>query len=315
MRWPPEPLFSHWLGEHEGASRAPPFSSSVLFRPKAGKGAGVRVAAVCLSLAFAVPASALQLAPVKASLWSERDGIAPGQRFTLALRLLHAPGWHSYWIVPGDAGLPTKLSWRLPAGVQAGPIQWPAPHRLPVGPLVDYGYEGDTLLLTDLQAAPNLALGGEVRIEARAQWLMCHDVCIPASEDLTVTLPVREAGALHATANAAAFEHARERIPREARLARASATREGARIALTFEVPATGAPHRLEFFPLEPGRIEPAAQQTLRVDGRTARLELTAARPVAADFRALRGVLVADGGPDTGGWAGTIAIPIAAIPN
>jgi DsbC/DsbD-like thiol-disulfide interchange protein len=273
------------------------------------------VAVGCLLLACTLQAAALQLAPVKASLWSERDGIAPGQRFTLGLRLLHAPGWHSYWIVPGDAGLPTKLSWRLPPGIQAGPIQWPAPHRLPVGPLVDYGYEGDTLLLTDLQAAPDLALGGEVRIEARAQWLMCHDVCIPASEDLTVTLPVRDAGALHATANAPAFEHARERIPHDAKLARASATRAGTRVTLTFETPATAIPHRLEFFPLEPARIEPAAPQTLRVDGRTALLELTAAQPVASDFHRLRGVLVADGGLDAGGWAGAIDVPIATDPS
>ncbi len=288
MRWPPESLFSHWLG---------------------------RAAFCWLLLAWTLKASALQLAPVKASLWSERDGIAPGQRFTLALRLLHAPGWHSYWIVPRAAGLPAKLRWRLPSATRAGPIQGPAPPRLPVGPLVDYGYEGDTLLLTDLQAAPDLALGGEVRIEARAQWLMCHDVCIPASEDLAVTLPVREVSALHATANAPAIEHARERIPRDTKLAHASATRAGTRVTLTFEVPATGVPHRLEFFPLEAGRIEPAAPQALRVDGKMALLELTAAQPVPSDFRTLRGLLVADGGLDAGGWAGTIDVPIAADPK
>ena len=261
--------------------------------------------------AFALHASALELAsPVKASLWSERDGIAPGQQFTLGLRLLHKPGWHSYWIVPGDAGLPTRLNWRLPPGVRAGQIQWPAPLRLPVGPLVDYGYEGDTLLLTDLNAAPDLPLGTEVKIDARAQWLMCHDVCIPASADLTLTLPVRAAAALHATEDAPAFERARARIPRDAKLARASATRAGTKVTLAFAAPASGVPHRLEFFPLEAGRIEAAAPQTLRVDGGAVLLELTAAQPVAPDFRTLRGVLEADGGLDAGGWAGTIDVPL-----
>ena len=271
----------------------------------------MRAAAVSLLLAVALQASALQLGPsVKASLWSERDGIAPGQQFTLGLRLLHAPGWHSYWTVPGDSGLPTRLSWRLPPGIRAGKIQWPAPLRLPIGPLVDYGYEGDTLLLTDLQAAPDLPLGGEVKIGARAEWLMCHDVCIPASEDLMVTLPVREAAALRATANAPAFERARERIPRDAKLARVSATRAGTRVTLRFAAPAAGVPHRLEFFPLEPGRIEPAAPQTLRVNADTVLLELTAAQPVASDFRTLRGVLEADGGLDAGGWVGSIEVPL-----
>src|SRR6266404_4360288 len=63
----------------------------------------------------AAQAPALQLAPaVTASLWSERDGVEPGRPFTLGLRLLHAPGWHSYWTVPGDSGLPTRLTCRLP---------------------------------------------------------------------------------------------------------------------------------------------------------------------------------------------------------
>jgi DsbC/DsbD-like thiol-disulfide interchange protein len=265
------------------------------------------IAVACLLLACSLQARALELAPVKASLWSERDGVSPGQTFTLGLRLLHAPGWHSYWTVPGDAG----LTWRLPAGVRAGPILWPAPHRLPVGPLVDYGYEGDTLLLTDLQAAPDLPVGSEVRIEARAQWLMCRDVCIPASQDLTITLPVRDAAALHASANAVAFNQARERIPRDLKLAGASATRSASRIMLEFSAPAAGLPQRLEFFPLDAGRIEASAPQTLTVKADRLYLELTAAQPLATDFRTLRGVLAADGGPDAGGWWGVIEVPLA----
>ena len=265
-----------------------------------------------LLLALALPAAALQLGPppVQASLWAEYDGIAPGRTFTLALRLQHAPGWHSYWTVPGDSGLPTRLSWRLPRGIVAGPIQWPAPLRLPIGALVDYGDEGDTLLLTELQVAPDLPLGADVRLQARAQWLMCHDVCIPGSKDLEITLPVRPAQALHATASAPAFARTRERIPRDLKLASAQADRSGTRVTLTFAAPPGAVPHRLEFFPLEPGRIEPSAPQTLTTEGATVRLELTAAQPVGNDFGTLRGVLSADGGPDAGGWIGTIEVPL-----
>src|SRR5258708_15908955 len=149
-----------------------PDSASSRPSPAGGRGAGGegvrrRIIVACLMLAWvAAPAPALELAPaVAVSLWAERDGIAPGQSFTLGLRLLHAPGWHSYWAVPGDSGLPTRLSWRLPPGFRAGPIQWPAPQRLPIGPLVDYGYEGDTLLLTDLHAGPAPPLRRRVRVE------------------------------------------------------------------------------------------------------------------------------------------------------
>jgi len=279
--------------------------------------AGRRAAKASVWLALAVanaPALALDLGPhpVTASLWAERDGIAPGQPFTLGLHLGHAQGWHSYWTVPGDSGLPTRVSWRLPAGVRAGPIQWPAPRRLAIGPLVDYGYEGDTLLLTDLQPAADLPIGGEVRIEAHAQWLMCRDVCVPGSGDVSVTLPVRPPQASHPTAEAPAFELGRRRIPHELKLTAARATRSGSGIALTFEAPVSGVPHRLEFFPLEPGRIEASAPQTLQASATTVRLQLTAAQPIGADFLHLSGVLVADGGSDErGGWIGTIEVPLA----
>jgi len=268
---------------------------------------------LALGLAAApAPARALDLAPqpVTASLWSEFDGIAPGRPLTVGLHLEHAPGWHTYWLVPGDAGLPTSVTWRLPAGVRAGPMQWPVPSRLPTGPLVDYGYQDDTLLLTRLQTAKGLSPGRELHIEARAQWLMCRDVCIPGSQDLELTLPVREVSQLHPTAHAPEFDRARARIPPDLKLAAAKATRNGTRLTLAFAAPAAGVPHHLEFFPLEPSRIEPSAPQTLQVNGKTVLLELTAAQPVGTKFRTLRGVLVADGGPDEGGWFGAINVPL-----
>jgi DsbC/DsbD-like thiol-disulfide interchange protein len=273
----------------------------------------VRVVAGCLLLAASLSASALQLgaSPVQASLVAEADAIAPGRPFTLALRLQHAPGWHSYWVVPGDSGLPTRVAWRLPPGIQAGPIQWPAPRRLPIGPLVDYGYEGDTLLLTQLQASADLKAGAEAPIEARAQWLMCHDVCIPGSQELRIVLPVRDAGAVHPGPAAQDFARARARIPPSLALTAARAARAGTRVTLAFAAPAAGPPRRLEFFPLEAGRIEPSAPQTLRTGADGVLLELTAAQPVAPDFRRLRGVLQADGGPEAGGWFGAIDVPLS----
>ena len=54
--------------------------------------------------------------------------------------------WHTYWKNPGDSGLATSLSWTLPAGFAAGEIVWPTPQQLPVGPLMNFGYEGTLLL-------------------------------------------------------------------------------------------------------------------------------------------------------------------------
>src|SRR5438128_7397967 len=95
-----------------------------------------------LALAMAAPAAA-QDAPapkVHARLVAEDKAVAPGGSITIALEEKIAEGWHTYWKNPGDAGAPTEIAWTLPPGWTADAIQWPRPKRLPVGPLMDYGY-------------------------------------------------------------------------------------------------------------------------------------------------------------------------------
>src|SRR5271169_7265446 len=83
---------------------------------------------------------------VTASLVAETRSIVPGQPLHLALRQQIPPGWHTYWLNPGDSGLPTTIEWALPQGFRAGPITWPTPKRIAYGPVVDYGYENEVLL-------------------------------------------------------------------------------------------------------------------------------------------------------------------------
>ena len=84
------------------------------------------------------------------------DGVSPGKPLWLGLLIQHAPEWHTYWVNAGDSGLATTLSWELPAGTSPGAIEWPTPKRLPVGPLVNYGYEGTLLLPVPVTVAPDL---------------------------------------------------------------------------------------------------------------------------------------------------------------
>ena len=77
--------------------------------------------------------------------------VAPGGEVWIALEEIIRPNWHTYWVNPGDAGNPTTIDWVLPEGWSAGAIQWPRPKRLPVGPLMDYGYEGKLWLLSDFE--------------------------------------------------------------------------------------------------------------------------------------------------------------------
>lgn len=136
-------------------------------------------------------ASALGQDQVKASLVAERAGVQPGSTFTAALRLEHAPHWHTYWINAGT-GYPTSIEWKLPAGWTASPIQWPTP--IPIrdshGDITGNGYEDVVYLPFTLTAPADLQPGTSVTLNAHADWLMCADVCIPGDQALALTLPV-----------------------------------------------------------------------------------------------------------------------------
>jgi len=95
------------------------------------------------------------------------------------------PGWHIYWKNPGDAGLPPHVSWTLPAGIIAGPMQFPAPKRLPLGPLMDFGYEKEVLFPLKLHVADSVK-GGPVTLRAKVDWLICQASCIPGKAELEV---------------------------------------------------------------------------------------------------------------------------------
>jgi thiol:disulfide interchange protein DsbD len=247
---------------------------------------------------------------VRAELIAETDAVVPGQPLQVGLKLQHEKDWHTYWRVPGDSGLPTRIEWQLPADATAGPIDWPYPHRLPAGPLVNFGYEGDVLLLTQIRVPESLPAGKDVTLGAKAEWLECKDVCIPGSADLTLTLPVRPTAS--PSQHAAQFAQTRKLIPAPLSGVTARGTTEGDRIRIALTVPAGRTIETLEFFPLEEGRIEPAATQVLDRQGGTS-LHLVAAKPVKADAKTLAGVVVANGGPaKSGGWTATVEAPLVA---
>jgi thiol:disulfide interchange protein DsbD len=126
---------------------------------------------------------------VTAQLIPERTLIVAGKPFDVILHLHSDPEWHTYWINPGDAGLATEIKWTLPPGFKAGPIQWPTPEKHNMGPLVTYGYGGDVYLLTTITAAKPTSSGDtQVKITARASWLVCMEECIPGKADLSVSL-------------------------------------------------------------------------------------------------------------------------------
>ena len=228
-------------------------------------------------LATAAPGAVVTTPQVRAELVAHApEGIAAGRPLWLGLKIDHQRHWHTYWKNPGDSGLPTTLTWTLPTGVAAGDIEWPTPSKLPIGPLMNYGYEG-TLLLPVAVTVPQGFQAGTLNVRLRAEWLVCKDVCIPEEGEFTIDVPAQAATAGHAELFAAARDARPQPLP-DARAT--AAVEDGALLVRVAGLPADWQGRQLTFFPETPGVIANAAQPQARwQDGEwTARVPLDAQR-------------------------------------
>jgi thiol:disulfide interchange protein DsbD len=135
--------------------------------------------------------------PVKArhltaELVALSSAIAPGGTQQVGLVLTMEKHWHVYWINPGDSGEPPRIAWTLPAGVTAGPMRFPIPQRLPLGPLMDFGYENEVAFPVTISAAPTLR-PGPLHLDAQVSWLVCAQLCVPGKAHLGIDLAVQTA--------------------------------------------------------------------------------------------------------------------------
>jgi thiol:disulfide interchange protein DsbD len=113
--------------------------------------------------------------------------IYPGQNFTAGLYFKLEPGWHVYWINAGDSGEPPAMHWNLPSGITADAMQFPAPQRLPLGPLMDFGYENQVLFPIPMHVTSGFKpAGATVNLGGKVTWLVCQNVCLPGKATLSI---------------------------------------------------------------------------------------------------------------------------------
>ena len=267
--------------------------------------------AILFACGAAAPVAAqIDSAPkVHGRLIAEESAVAPGQTVTVALEQNIRPGWHTYWRNPGEAGEPTEIAWTLPPGWHAGPIAWPYPKELPVGPLMDYGYEGRPWLLVDVTVPADAKPGASVTLRAAADWLVCKEICIPENATLTLPLSIVAARTAPDPQLAAQFAAARNLLPVASPWP--VHFRLGHALDLFVGAPKLGSaqPTDVHFFPFAEGLVKGIAPQQWRVsaDGLLLRIE---PGKHAGGLRALDGVLVLQ----TAG-APAQALTISAVPG
>ena len=199
---------------------------------------------------------------VTARLIAEQATAKPGGSVTVAIEQDIAEGWHTYWLNPGDVGQATSMDWALPAGWKAGPLQWATPKRLPVGPFMDFGYEGKVALLTAIDVPAEAKVGDAVTLKGQAHFLVCKEICIPQDTDLSLPMKIGDGAADPATAKD--FADARAALPVTSpwKMTYAAA---GSTVSLYAESSAIAAAHPVDvaFFPLKSGLIKGTTPQTV----------------------------------------------------
>ena len=243
-------------------------------------------------------------------LVSAVKSIQPGSEFEAGLLFRLEPGWHIYWKNPGDSGQPPRLKWDLPTGLSAGEIAWPMPKRLPVGPLLDYGYEGVVLLPIPMTAGADLAVGAPQSLRAALRVLVCRETCMPGKADLTLGLPTQKTAATVNPKLATLFAEAKASRAVAAPVDWKLSGKAGEEsIVLTVAGIAPGA--AVSFIPAKPNVIQNSAPQIQADNSKGLTLELKRPEGAARTDATLAGLLLVE--DQSGGTkAYDVSTPLAA---
>ncbi len=227
-------------------------------------------------------------------LVAERTAAVPGQAASIGVQFEIDPHWHIYWRNPGDSGGPPIIDWQLPDGFQAGELQWPAPKRIEVSTLINYGYESDVLLPLTLHVPATAKPGSDVAIAGHVKYLICSDLCVPGSADVKLTLPIAaSAGAPSPAADL--FTQARAQLPQPAPRTWVAKAAFGNR-HFDLAVQTGKRESSANFFPLVPSQIDDSAPPRITPTDRGISFGLRASDQLTAAPHTLTGVLVlADG--------------------
>jgi thiol:disulfide interchange protein DsbD len=238
--------------------------------------------------AFDAPHLRVELLVPGDTLYSDKKLNEAGLYFKLE------PGWHIYWKNAGDSGEPPNIQWTLPKGISVTPMQFPAPKRLPLGPLMDYGYENEVLFPFTFHVADSVK-AGPAALHAKIDWLVCREVCIPGKAELELTRDVYRGLLNLGLVHPPLFQQFLDQPPGSLPATDAAVfqpTPTGFRLAVTTGRRETQA----EFFPEDQDILDNPAPQTVTPTSTGLILDLKKDANLITNPAKLRGVLELAGG-------------------
>ncbi len=264
-----------------------------------------------VSLSALAASNSAEAAHLHVQLVVPAGSLNPGESSEAGLYFKLEPGWHIYWQNPGDSGEPPDIHWTLPAGITAGPMQFPAPKRLPLGPLMDFGYENEVLFPLTLNVAKT-AKPGPVVLHAKVDWLVCRDVCIPGKAELEVdrAVPSTPGEVVQVASDRDIFNRLIGRLPTPlpaADKATFQPTATGFRVAVETGQHETQA----AFFPEDQDILDNPAPQSLTPTAKGLILELKKDANLTAAPAQLKGLIELSGGRnyEIDAWRSAIVAP------
>jgi DsbC/DsbD-like thiol-disulfide interchange protein len=152
-------------------------------------------AAACLA------ASAVAVHAEVETTWNEhpnsRVRLIAGGEGMIGVELQLAPGWKTYWRMPGDAGVPPSFEWEGSENVNGFDVLYPAPVSMSDQGGTAVGYKGNVIFPVKLERVA----GKSAKVALEFSYGVCKDVCIPIDSKLSLTLPpsaLKPSTALHA---------------------------------------------------------------------------------------------------------------------
>jgi thiol:disulfide interchange protein len=239
----------------------------------------------------------------------------PGGPNSAGLYFKLEQGWHVYWQNAGDSGEPPRINWTLPQGITASALQFPAPKRLPLGPLMDFGYEDEVLFPFSFDVAKSARLGPAI-LDAKVSWLVCREVCIPGKAELSMRVLLTASAPASATTSSVdetLWKRGITTLPTplpSAASALFQATSTGFRLGITTGHRETDA----VFFPEEQNLIDNPSPQKLSLTKVGLVLELKKDANLQSNPAQLKGILELSNGRnyELTALPGTVAAPPAA---
>lgn len=252
---------------------------------------------------------------VKGTLVSEHASVAPGGVASLGLQLEMEPGWHVYWVNPGEAGIPPYFVWNQKTGLAPDTLQWPIPDTIPVAPLMTYGYHGELLLPFSARVDSNAK--GEVVLKGLAKWLECNDICVPGKAEVSLVLPVSGSAPRLRPETSAKFQAARQSLPvRDPAWSVRAAVTDSFVFLTAKSGPKNHSDARVRFLPFDPGVVDNAAGQDWIPTPDGFRLKIRRDPYIALKPDSLKGVLIRSTGWKDGHPGLEFSVPLSpALPS